>query len=68
MRARALARLGLVTVLDACDLTPGSLAECIREVTGRPAGTPSVEVDLDGVFRVAGELLSLAGGNGNRRP
>jgi predicted glycosyltransferase len=66
LRARALARLGLVDCIEPGDLNPERLAEHVRTLLGAGA-PPHTELDLGGRERVVDHLLetnqSLSGGS-----
>ncbi len=60
VRAQALARLGLVTLLEPGTLTVECLAAAVAEALARPRPALHPSVDLRGVDRVADEILALA--------
>ncbi len=60
MRARALARLGRVTLLEPESLSPERLAECISETLSSPTQRSEVQFDTDGLERVTDHLLALS--------
>jgi len=60
MRVAGLARLGLVTALEAEELTSGTLATAMTRALEQPRPNGSSRLDLDGAARVADHLLALA--------
>ncbi len=60
MRAKALARLGRVTLLEPETLSPERLAECIGETLSGPTQRSEVRFDTDGLDRVTDHLLALS--------
>jgi predicted glycosyltransferase len=62
LRAQALARLGMVDLLDPEALGPERLAERIRAALARPAAGPKNPVDLGGIESASDTILSLANG------
>jgi predicted glycosyltransferase len=62
LRAQALARLGMVDLLDPEALAPERLAERIRAALARPAVEARGGMDLGGIESAAGGILALANG------
>ncbi len=62
MRARALARLERIRLLESEALTPERLAESICAVLSSPADGPERALDTGGLDRVTGEILALCQG------
>lgn len=63
LRARCLAKMGLIDLIEPEALTPERLAERIALRAAAPQPDPHT-VSLDGVNRVAREILNLASSNG----
>lgn len=60
LRARALAQLGIVQMLEPEHATPAILAETITRVLAEQPARPSVTLNLDGAATAAAEILELA--------
>jgi predicted glycosyltransferase len=61
LRARGLAKLGLVELIEPLALTAERLAEHVRAALSRPRQTPNGVIDLHGAERAAAQVLDLAG-------
>ena len=61
MRAQALAKLGLVELVEPEALTPDKLAERLNLVLEKPRPSEQSSMDLGGLARIADELIAMAG-------
>jgi predicted glycosyltransferase len=59
LRARALAALNLVDLLEPADLTAARLAESMQDALARPRRKANAALDLDGLAVVTREITSL---------
>lgn len=59
LRARALAGLGLIDMLEPAELTPDRLAHRMRDALARPRCQPGNALSFTGLARAADEIISL---------
>jgi predicted glycosyltransferase len=60
IRARKLAALGLVEVVDAGELSPAAIAQAMQAALGRPMRRTAVSLDLNGVSNTARLLKEVS--------